>query len=109
MKLDDAIAIAKTLLKKNNIPSLMDAEFIMSYLLEKQGIAFSVSIDITKSLFRKYMSLIKKRIKRIPIDKIIGYTEFMGLKIPFSRNVLTPRQETEILTVTAAVAVHVPK
>jgi methylase of polypeptide subunit release factors len=31
------------------------------------------------------------------MDKLIGYTEFLNITIPFSRHTLTPRQETEIL------------
>ena len=41
--------------------------------------------------------VLKRRRKGEPISKIFGYTEFYGLKILINKNVLSPRQETEIL------------
>ena len=38
-----------------------------------------------------------RRSKHEPLDSIIGFTEFYGLQVPFNKDTLTPRQETEIL------------
>ena len=54
--------------------------------------------ELTLSEYRKFEKLIKLRSKHVPLDKIIGHKDFYDLKIPFNKNVLTPRYETELLT-----------
>ena len=44
-----------------------------------------------------FWDLIGRRIKHEPMDSIIGFTEFYGIKVPFNKDTLTPRQETEIM------------
>ena len=50
---------------------------------------------------KKYLALIQKRAKRIPLQHLIGRTEFMGLSFTVSSQVLIPRQDTECLVETA--------
>lgn len=89
--------LAKEKLKEAGICGTTDADFILANIL---GVEMGVLNSIEKlnpSQAKKYAKAIKSRCKHIPLDKIIGYTEFLGLKIPFNKCVLTPRQETEIL------------
>ena len=44
-----------------------------------------------------YEAAIAKRMKRIPLQHITGVQEFMGLEFEVNKNVLIPRQDTEIL------------
>lgn len=44
-----------------------------------------------------YMEKVSKREKRIPLEYILGYTEFMGITFSVREGVLIPRQDTEIL------------
>lgn len=44
-----------------------------------------------------YEQLLEKREKRIPLEHIIGETEFMGLPFYVNEHVLIPRQDTECL------------
>ena len=45
----------------------------------------------------KYMQLVQKRTKHIPLSHITGERDFMGLTFKVNENVLIPRQDTEIL------------
>lgn len=45
----------------------------------------------------QYFSDIQKRAKRIPLQHITGYQEFMGLDFRVTKDVLIPRQDTEVL------------
>ena len=51
---------------------------------------------------KEYFDLIRRRSKRIPLQHLTGYQEFMGYPFAVSGDVLIPRKETEILTETAA-------
>lgn len=45
----------------------------------------------------KFRQMIEKRGQRIPLEYILGYTEFMGLRFEVDSHVLIPRQDTECL------------
>ncbi|MDD5005234.1 MAG: peptide chain release factor N(5)-glutamine methyltransferase [Candidatus Omnitrophica bacterium] len=48
--------------------------------------------------FRFFDRVLKNRIRRqMPVQYLLGYAEFMGLRIKVDRNVLIPRPETEVL------------
>lgn len=44
-----------------------------------------------------YLETIRKRVAHIPLQYITGVQEFMGLEFKVNRNVLIPRQDTEVL------------
>ena len=45
----------------------------------------------------RYVEYIQRRQKRAPLQQILGYQEFMGLRFKVTPDVLIPRQDTEIL------------
>ena len=49
---------------------------------------------------KKLETIFKRRSKALPIQYILGYAEFMGLKFKVNKDVLIPRPETEILVET---------
>ena len=53
--------------------------------------------DLPDDLLKEYELAIKKRAEHIPLQYIVGETEFMGLKFKVNSNVLIPRQDTELL------------
>ncbi len=48
-------------------------------------------------IITSYLEKVSKREKHIPLEYILGYTEFMGLTFSVREGVLIPRQDTEIL------------
>lgn len=61
-----------------------------SYLLNSQK-------ELEAALEERFLSLIKKRAGRIPLQHLTGVQEFMGLEFLVSEHVLIPRQDTESL------------
>src|SRR5215831_10262909 len=44
----------------------------------------------------RYEDLIARRLRREPVSQIVGHREFWGLEFEVTRDVLTPRPETEL-------------
>ncbi len=75
-----------------------DGEWIVAHVLNvKRSQIFDKSILVTKELNDKAISLAKQRSQGIPLDYILGESEFYGLKFIVDNNVLIPRPETEEL------------
>lgn len=53
--------------------------------------------EITKEQLEEYEWVLKKRSEHIPLQYIVGETEFMGLPFKVNSSVLIPRQDTETL------------
>lgn len=53
--------------------------------------------EITKEQLEEYEWALKKRSEHIPLQYIVGETEFMGLPFKVNSSVLIPRQDTETL------------
>ena len=86
----------KERLKEAGIPGRMDAEFIMRHVLQSD-LPVDHNTTISPDKEREFWELIELRVNRHSMDSILGYTEFMGLDIHFSKDTLSPRQETEIM------------
>lgn len=56
--------------------------------------------------YEKYKDYIEKRSKRVPLQHILGYQDFMGLRFLVDGRVLIPRQDTEILVEEALKELH---
>ena len=75
-----------------------DAEFLLSSIMNCSVSELYAKKDINEKDIEKFDKLIEKRLKHYSIDRLIGYTEFLGIKIPYNVHTLSPRQETEIMT-----------
>lgn len=53
--------------------------------------------EIPGEQVKEYMNTLRKRAERVPLQYIVGETEFMGLKFKVNPSVLIPRQDTETL------------
>lgn len=87
-------------LVENNIDNgKEDAWHLFSHLININRAEYFLNSDkqISDLQYDQYMKLIKKRANNHPLQYIIGYQEFMGLKIKVNKDVLIPRLDTEIL------------
>lgn len=77
----------------------VDAWHLFSHVTNINRAEYLLHSDkqISDLQYNQYMKLIKKRANNFPLQYIIGYQDFMGLKIKVNRDVLIPRLDTEIL------------
>lgn len=65
--------------------------------ISKSDYLANPDMELTKVVAEQIEEAIEKRIKHIPLQHIVGQTEFMGLTFKVNENVLVPRFDTEIL------------
>lgn len=94
--------------EKKGIPNpRLDAELLLARVLGCKRIDLYTGHEkkIAERDLAKYKDLIRRRSAREPLQYIIGETEFWGLKIKVTPDVLIPRPETELLVEEAIKAV----
>jgi len=62
--------------------------------------------EVTEEQCRCYVNYLDRRSRHIPLQHILGYQEFMGLRFKVSPAVLIPRQDTETLVEEAMRFLH---
>ena len=77
----------------------LDAEVLLSYVLNKERIFLYVHFDqpMEAAELAAYKDCIKRRVQRQPVAYITGHKEFMGLEFKVTPATLIPRPDTEIL------------
>jgi release factor glutamine methyltransferase len=96
----EAIKLSTEYLEKKNVESpRINSEILLSEILKCKRLDLYLSFDkpLSETELNLYREFIKKRGMRIPLQYIIGYVEFYGLRINVNKNVLIPRPETELL------------
>jgi release factor glutamine methyltransferase len=104
-----AIADARKALVAAGVPAdeaSGDAEVLARHALGWNLTEFTLrrSDAATVDFDRAYDELVARRARREPVSQIVGHREFWGLDFEVTRDVLTPRPETELI-VQAALAV----
>lgn len=90
--------VAAFLKNKGIEGSAKEAETLLTEALHiNKSRFYSADIKISSETSRYIDSLAERRAKGEPIQYILGYIEFCGLKINVSREVFIPRPETELL------------
>lgn len=98
MKKNEILTIAYDKLKASNIPDYEDsAKRLLAHALGLEYVDLYKLENIDDDKVSDYLKLIDERCNHAPLDKIIGYKYFYTVKIPFNKNVLTPRYETELM------------
>ena len=76
------------------------ARFLLMYILDESPQLFSNSLSeqMSKEIENKYFSLIEKHIKEdVPLSHLVGFEYFYDRKYKVTKDVLSPRMETEEL------------
>lgn len=74
-----------------------ETEWLIASALDKNRNDIYTVGNITKQQQEKINKILKERVLRKPLDKIINKSNFFGYDFYVNSNVLSPRQETEIL------------
>lgn len=104
MSLDEALKEGTEILLEANVPNARNDAEMLLYHVAKINRAYrlahgdeEVNITCEDDKLKRYFELINRRAERIPLQHILGYQDFMGLRFYVNRDVLIPRFDTEIL------------
>lgn len=100
MKMFEFRSMLKEKAKSLDIDSV-DIDYLIADVLNVSRTDLVLIDEIDEKNKRKILKLAKKRFRHIPIDKILKHTYFYGYEFTVDENVLTPRQDSEILVDTA--------
>ena len=77
----------------------LNVELLLAHALHLQRIQLYLHFDkpLTPEELKQFRTLFERRLKREPVQYIIGSTSFMGLHFAVDSRVLIPRPETETL------------
>lgn len=100
MTLEGALKSGRNFLQEKNInDGDIDAWYLLSYYFNINRAEYLMQPGklISNEQYDAYMGMIKQRGSHIPLQHITGEQEFMGLNFKVSKDVLIPRQDTEVL------------
>lgn len=99
---------SKYLKSKGIDEARLTIELMLCHVLKCRRIDLYIDFErpLTKAELEELRNILKRRLKREPLQYIIGKTEFMGFEFKISPDVLIPRPETEILVETAIKAIR---
>lgn len=97
---NNALKEAITYLEQEDImDAKIDAWYLLEYITGFSRVDFLLrgNEDMSDQEYQKLRELTAKRAAHVPLQHLIGTTEFMGLSFCVNEHVLIPRQETELL------------
>ena len=87
----------KEKLKSASIYDKSEAEWLIANVLGKTRGEIKLLTFISKDDYKKIKEVTNRRIKGEPLTKIFGFADFYGLRFKVTKDVLSPRMETELL------------
>ena len=108
MKALETLQSARELLEISGLNDAdRESELIVSHCLGIDRLhLFKEDPHIPENILLQIYEYLRRRAAREPLQYILGYTEFHGLKIKVGPGVLIPRPETELLVEEAVKTVH---
>lgn len=104
MTLEKALANGRQILEEAGIAeAALDAWYLLEYIgkFDRSYFYLHYQDEIEEEQLQEYVTLVKKRAERVPLQYITGEQMFMGLEFKVNSSVLIPRQDTELLVETA--------
>jgi release factor glutamine methyltransferase len=100
--ISEAVARARQQLTAGGVPADEapgDAEVLARHVLGWDLAHYAVGLRDTApaAFLNTYDALVARRLRREPVSQIVGHREFWGLDFEVTRDVLTPRPETELV------------
>jgi release factor glutamine methyltransferase len=76
-----------------------DAEWLLATLLgvSRPAVRLQSSRPLAAGVARAFQAAVRRRAAREPLQRIVGWEEFRGLRLRLTPDVLVPRPETEML------------
>jgi release factor glutamine methyltransferase len=77
----------------------VDAEWLLAGILDvgRAALAVNARRPLVAVTAARYADAVRRRARREPLQRILGWEEFRGLRFRLTRDVLVPRPETELL------------
>lgn len=77
----------------------LDARLLLEYVCgtDRNTLLAHGEREVSEEEYGRYRELIGKRVSRIPLQHLTGEQDFMGLTFLVNKDVLVPRQDTEVL------------
>lgn len=99
MKVIEKLRETTKFLKRNGIESAeKEAETLIKHGLGISTVKiFSDNTEMSEEQIITLENMLRRRLRREPIQYILGYEEFLGLKLLVGPGVLIPRPETELM------------
>jgi release factor glutamine methyltransferase len=96
----DQLDAAATALEAAGLPSArVDAEWLLAGLLGVGRAAARLELSLTAPapFAERYARAVSRRARREPLQRILGWEQFRGVRVSLADSVLVPRPETEAL------------
>ncbi|MCH5280762.1 MAG: peptide chain release factor N(5)-glutamine methyltransferase [Lachnospiraceae bacterium] len=109
MKYREIYELGVTRLKEAGIKEAeLDARLLLEYVChtDRNTLLAHPEHPVTEEEIDSYVNYLAEREKRVPLQHIVGYQEFMGLELYVNQHVLIPRQDTENLVEEVMPHVH---
>jgi release factor glutamine methyltransferase len=96
---EDLAVAADTLARAGVDTPRADAEWLLAGLLGvgRARLAAGLDAELDVETARRFDDAVRRRARREPLQHILGWEEFRGLRVAVSPSVLVPRPETESL------------
>lgn len=80
-------------------PARVDAEWLLAGVLDVPRLSLHLVLDrpLSGAALARYAEAVRRRALREPLQQVLGWEEFRGLRFQLSPGVLVPRPETETL------------
>jgi len=111
-RLRERLAAAERQLSAAGIPTARaDAEWLLAGVLGVGRATLALDLDrlLPGSLEARYRLAVRRRARREPLQRILGWEGFHGLRIRVTPEVLVPRPETEVLVELALALLPPPR